>query len=125
METPPTTEHTGVRPLSPNGEGYCRWCHFVVGLDEEGKLDQHRRGFARDWEVSSKDCKGSGTKPPKVTPYASRKAAFRVGAPYAYCPLCKQQVKTERYTNTQVYALHWPPGNFRAQCDGAMRDVVR
>lgn len=96
MAAPPEKEpeHSGLRPLSPYGEGYCRWCHFVVGLDYAGMLAQHFRGahgLTARQGAEAKPCGGSGTRPPKVTPHASRKAAFRAVARKEQCHVCKRE----------------------------------
>lgn len=104
-DTMTTPDHSGVRPLSPYGEGYCRWCFFVVGLGPGSLLDQHFRGM--------KECPGSGTRPPEVTPYASRKAAFRVKAADAWCPGCGQKVPVTCRAGERVYGLHYRPPGFR------------
>lgn len=104
MTPPPEPEHSGLRPLSPWGEGYCRWCHFVVGLTWEGQLVEHVRG-AHGLDITN-PCKGSFTKPPKVTPYASRKAAFRVKSEPAWCPKCRQFARTTRKGGVRTYTWH-------------------
>lgn len=75
--------------LSEWGEGYCRWCFFVVGLSHDGRLAQHSRGSNG---ASPHQCDGSGTKPPKITPYASRKAAFKTVARKMRCHECSREV---------------------------------
>ena len=95
MTPPPPTdppEHSGLRPLSPYGEGYCRWCCFVVGLDRNGLLVRHFRGGSGDELLGPRSCPGTGTRPPKITPYTSRKARFRVKAQKATCHLCRREV---------------------------------
>lgn len=72
--------------LSEHGEGYCRYCVFVVGLDPAGMLARHWRG------QTATECKGSGTRPPARTPLVSRKAMFRVTAKRVDCPTCKRSV---------------------------------
>lgn len=76
--------------LSEHGEGYCRFCQFVVGLISTGELQPHSRNVL----VSPRECEGSYKKPPKVTPYYSRKAAFRTLAHKEVCPVegCGRQV---------------------------------
>lgn len=100
---PPDPGHAGLRPLSPYGEGYCRVCHFVVGLTYDGKLVGHTRGALL---MNAAECKGSGARPPSVTPYGSRKAAFRLSSPDCWCPECKQTVATTRQGGMHVYARH-------------------
>lgn len=86
---PPEPEHTGLRPLSPWGEGYCRYCHFVVGLTYDGLLVFHSRGAQLH---SDAVCKGGGTKAPKVTPHSSRKAAFTTKSEKVGCHVCGREV---------------------------------
>lgn len=86
---PPEPDHSGLRPLSPWGEGYCRYCHFVVGLTYDGQLAGHNRGAQLQ---SNSACKGGGTRPPKVTPYASRKAAFTTKSEKVDCHVCGRGV---------------------------------
>lgn len=89
MTAPP--EHSGLRPLGPHGEGYCRVCRFVVGLTDQLVLEEHWRGkYATMGD--GKPCRGSYTRPPKVTPYASRKSAFRANATKVHCPVCRREV---------------------------------
>lgn len=107
MTAPSDPGHSGLRPLSPYGEGYCRVCQFVVGLGYDGRLVPHKRGIASYGQ--EKDCNGSGRVPPKLTPYASRKAAFTVKAPDVWCPECKQWVTSSRQGGMQVYARHSRP----------------
>lgn len=81
--------------LSPHGEGYCRACRFIEGLDPAGKLVEHHRGahgLSVRYGEASLACTGSGRLPGKVTPYASRLSAFRVSAPKALCSQCHEQI---------------------------------
>lgn len=97
--------------LSPHGEGYCRWCQFVVGLGSSGLLAPHVRGKNGDrW------CPGSDTTPPKVTPYSSRKAMFRVA------PKTARGVPTAWISGVQVYAQHRLSPS--VVCDWRFRVVV-
>lgn len=105
MAAPTDPTHSGLRPLSPYGEGYCRACLFVVGLDHLGRLEAHSRNNSI-YRDERQECKGSGAKPPKVTPYASRKAAFRVTAPDVWCPGCKQWATSVPQHGIRVYAQH-------------------
>jgi hypothetical protein len=98
--------------LSQWGEGYCSACQFVVGLTREGRLAEHTRGrhaVGMDYHNTVKPCKGSGRKPPKVTPHMSRKAAFRLSAPDVWCPECKQSMTSVRQGGVQVYPRHSYP----------------
>jgi len=119
-----TTSHSGVRPLSPHGEGYCRWCFFVVGLTDRGLLEAHTRGIVS--YGAAKTCPGTDTRPPKNTPYASRKAAFKQTAPKAWCPVCKRFVPTKRQAGTYLYAVHnFRPGISAALCPSSKCGVTQ
>jgi len=74
--------------LSEWGEGYCRWCFFVVGLSHDGRLAQHHRNSS----YQPRQCDGSGTLPPKITPFSSRKAAFKQVAKKHPCHVCRRTV---------------------------------
>ena len=92
--------------LGPYGEGYCRWCQFVIGLTELGVLNEHRRGVRSGRIVDP--CEGSHTVPPKLTPYASKKARFTCTGPVAYCPDCLQTVSYHAFeSGTKVFMRHW------------------
>jgi hypothetical protein len=82
--------HEGVRPLGPYGEGYCTVCHFIEALTEGGQLIEHTRGIGLVGDGTP--CKGSGIRPPKRTPHASRLAAFKVDGVRAVCPVCMRQL---------------------------------
>lgn len=103
----PTTPDRPPSILSEFGEGYCRWCYFVVGLTPYGLLAPHTRGKNGDgWGAVDKACKGGDTAPPRVTPYSSRKAMFRVTPSTAYCPGCVREVPTAWISGVHVYADH-------------------
>lgn len=114
-----------VRPptiLSEYGEGYCRHCHFIEGLTFQGLLAEHYRGkimntYGAD---SRKPCKGSLKTPAKITPWASRKAAFRVRQPVAPCSVCRTGVALytgSTFATSVVDRHHYCgspcPGSFR------------
>lgn len=98
--------HTGVRPLGPYGEGYCRVCAFVVGLDRYGLLEGHTRGTSNIYTGERNLCPGSIRPPAKVTPYSSRKAAFRITPTTDWCPECGQYITTARHLGGRVYTQH-------------------
>lgn len=122
MTTPPP-EHSGLRPLSPYGEGYCKACQFVIGLDCDGRVAQHWRGA--HGLMTSRECKGSGWKPPKVTPYSSRKAAFTANAPDVRCPECERVVRSTAYGGAIVYAQHYPHPASGVKCPFSLRAIVK
>ena len=101
--------------LSPHGEGYCSWCAFIVGLDEQGKMDPHRRGSGQD------SCKGSGRRPAKRTPYQTRRGIFRVTPGSAVCA-CGITTKVVRLADGTYWASHQPPRT-REPCDASHRLV--
>lgn len=101
-----TTRKGEVRPatiLGPYGEGYCRHCRFIEGLDEYGLINVHAHGAPQQWELP-KPCKGSGTVPPKLTPYASDKSRFRSWATTGECPECRRRMEVLK-TETGNYFL--------------------
>lgn len=79
-----------LRPLSPHGEGYCRACHFIIGLADDGRLEFHSRG--RHGSAPTVICPGGKRKPPKITPYRSTKAMFKPEPDRTDCPLCGKNV---------------------------------
>lgn len=87
--------------LGEYGEGYCRFCHFVVALDRFGLLITHKRGVG---SLLTEPCKGSGKRPPKVTPVTSRKAMFRTDPPRVRCELCGQDAVV---TPLGAFGRHW------------------
>lgn len=105
-EPPP---HSGLRPLSPYGEGYCGACQFVVGLGPDGRLEEHGR-MANIWSGSRDRCKGSGRKAPVRIPETSRKAAFRTRVRTAHCGQCQNQAEVLNTPDgTSVLAVHRIP----------------
>lgn len=95
-----------VRPptiLGPFGEGYCRHCRFIEGLTEDGLINEHQRGMSQQWETP-KSCPGSLTVPPKLTPYSSKKSAFRSWATTGECPECRRRMEVMK-TETGNYFL--------------------
>lgn len=93
--------------LSEWGEGYCRWCQFVVGLTHWGKLATHYRG--RGLRYEDKLCPGSLKAPAKRTPYSSRTAAFRVTPRQVWCEACEKPAPTTHAGGYWVYSRHWMP----------------
>lgn len=91
------------------GEGYCRVCHFVEALDSEGLIVTHVRGQA----ANADPCKGSLSKPPKLTPYRSRLAAFTVNPPRRLCTYCSTEAPLSPFGS---FARHW---NGARVCQGA------
>lgn len=81
------------------GEGYCRVCHFIEALDSQGRIIGHSRGAN-----ATEQCKGSFTRPPKLTPYRSRLAAFRVDPPRELCMFCLTDAPLSAYGS---FARHW------------------
>lgn len=102
--------------LSEFGEGYCRTCRFVVGLTEDGLIADHVRGQVMNWENDRRLCKGSGGRPPKVTPYSSTKARFRVTAEKVVCPVCLREVPLN---GDRVISRHTAAMIAREVCKGS------
>lgn len=91
------SEHAGLRPLGPYGEGYCTTCHFIEPLDQHGRIEPHPTRKEGAYNIRETGlCKGAGHRPPKVTPYFSRKAMFRVKTDLAPCPACRQRVRVKK-----------------------------
>jgi hypothetical protein len=120
----PEPPHTGLRPLSPHGEGYCTVCHFVVGRNRYGLLERHTRGAA-DYGIPAAVCEGSDTKGSSRIPYASRLAAFTTRQPYTWCPECRQSVKAVRQKGVKVYALHPARKGGVIHCPFGGRDIQK
>lgn len=81
--------------LSEFGDGYCRVCHFIVGLGADGLLLTHTRGahgLAAKYGEANPQCEGSGKPPTKLTPLTSRLAAFSTKPRTGTCPTCGQTV---------------------------------
>lgn len=99
--------------LSDHGDGYCRVCHFIVGLDANGLLLPHVRGAhglaARYGEINPA-CKGGDRPPPKLTPFTSRLAAFSTKPRQDQCPACHQTVIIDASTRWTMHTQY--PGNY-------------
>ncbi len=93
----------------------------MIGLTEQGLLNDHRRGGYGFGEPPA-ECEGSRKTPPKVTPYASRKSLFTTRARKAVCPGCLKKVPVGQSYGTTVYAGHWMAGGMR-RCPYGMRAV--
>lgn len=94
-----SSEHTGLRPLGPNGEGYCPVCHFIEPLTADGRIEEHPTRKEAEGRYNIREagaCPGSYRRPPSHTPYFSRKAMFRVVVDLAPCPACRSKVRTEK-----------------------------
>lgn len=94
--------------LSPYGEGYCRTCRFVIGLDHTGRLDQHTRANNTTWGDGPTNCKGSGAPPPKLTPYASEKNRFKTVPRLVDCHICGREVKLTHVGGGDRLPFHLP-----------------
>ena len=93
--------------LGPYGEGYCRYCRFVEGLDQYGLLNSHIRGaLGRSYTEDPKPCKGSSRKPAKVTPYMSRLSVFVTRPRKVDCPQCGARVQLVTGTGYQYLERH-------------------
>jgi hypothetical protein len=109
------TEHRPPTILGPYGEGYCKHCRFVLGLDEYGLINNHVRGIGSYGQTQP--CKGSGTRPPKQTPYASRSAAFKQVSQKVACPKCHRQVAVLAEGARRYLAWH-PLPHTATPCNG-------
>lgn len=120
----PTSARSEGSLLSPYGEGYCTRCRFVVGLGPDGKMDRHSRG-AKASPLDRRTpppCGGSGRRPAKRTPYASKKSRFRYKAPVAVC-VCGSEVKLIREIDDRVsYSRHARPGLAGGPCPNSLKE---
>lgn len=114
--------------LSPYGEGYCRFCRFVVGLNEYGLLDGHRRGLSMEGRYAETSnaplCKGSDRAPAKVTPYQSKKSAFRMNVAMGECRTCGRRVRLDPRA-PEVLGYHDVTSYMRQVCPGSRTTPVR
>jgi len=114
--------------LSPYGEGYCRHCRFMVGLQANGLLDVHYRGrHSHDrYGAELKPCTGSDRQPAPAyrVPYWSRKSRFRYEPPVAECPVCRRSVRVMAYasSDTLLFLRH---NNGQSICLGTNGPVPR
>lgn len=115
--------------LSEYGEGYCKVCRFIVGLDEKGRLAVHTRGAAVSarWGSTPNPCKGSLRRPAPENrvPYRALKSIFRLTPAKGRCLSCGKTVKLARhYTDdSKYYALRHPWENGLGVCDGTGETV--
>jgi hypothetical protein len=103
--------------LGPHGEGYCKVCHFIVGLDRNGLLINHKRGID---SIAGGICKGSLKVPPKLTPITSKLAAFKTSAPVRRCPYCVEDVSL---TSLKTFSRHWSQPSVMCQGSGRFPPV--
>lgn len=119
MSTPPRSKGS---LLSPYGEGYCTRCRFIVGLGPDGLMDRHSRGAGLDRYFTPPPCGGSGRRPAKRTPYASKKSRLRYKAPVAVC-VCGSEVKLIREIDDRViYSRHARPGLAGGPCPNSFKE---
>jgi hypothetical protein len=113
--------------LSEHGEGYCRVCRFVVGLDEFGRLQSHRPGSSMDDRYSHQEaprCKGTGRLPAKITPVTSTKSAFKAEPVKVTCHVCGKAVGVDVHlslTGRSTYKDHRSPD--RKRCTASWTPV--
>lgn len=111
--------------LSEFGDGYCRVCHFIVGLDAHGLLLVHVRGahglVARYGETNPA-CKGSDRAPTKLTPFTSRLAAFSTKARRDQCPACHQEIVVE---HSGRWKVHSPTPGVTGWCKMSQKVYVK
>ena len=103
--------------LSPHGEGYCRHCRFILGLDDRGRLDLHMRGPVTDRQM----CKGSGARPARRTPVESRKSRFVTRGEKIRCPRCARELTTLATLTERGYVPRHDDGD--ELCPGSYRSV--
>ena len=107
--------------LSPHGEGYCRHCRFIIGLDADGFMDRHwyNRGVHTD---DSKPCKGSFRRPAVDTPYRSNLSIFKATPQYEACPVCGDSTLIQY---DSMFAQHIAKSNKYEYCRGSFTRYVR
>lgn len=120
--TPSEPPHTGVRPLSPFGEGYCRQCRFIEPLGPDGTLEPHWHPKNARFGADRDACPGSDRRPATRTPFFSRLAAFRTRAPRVTCPGCgRERVAVQRTNDTVWLERHIRSGRTFGVCDWSFR----
>lgn len=98
--------------LSPYGEGYCRTCQFIVGLDERGRLETHWRGrTVNRWEADPDACAGTGRRPGRRVPYWTVKGQFRYDPWRAHCPACGAEARVLPIAGGLYWGTHLTPHN--------------
>ena len=119
MTAPSEPGHSGLRPLSPHGEGYCTVCHFIEGLTPDGLIERHsaHRSGLGGYPVQQ-ECDGSFKRPPKLTPHRSNLAAFKTAAGKGTCPVCSKDV---RVTSDRRLEGHYGLGPAQVPCPGGWK----
>lgn len=109
--------------LSPHGEGYCRTCRFVEGLDASGALEKHERSKPATFGLEREACPGSGRRPRPI-PFSSRLAAFRTTPPRVTCPGCgRERVRVLRNgVGDRPWMERHPRTGGIGYCDWSFRD---
>lgn len=93
--------------LSPYGEGYCRVCRFIVGLDASGLIERHTRLDPESIHSGArKPCPGGDRTPPKRIPLTAGKSRFRIRGKKTECPLCHRRVRVNTFTSGEYIARH-------------------
>lgn len=104
--------------LSPYGEGYCRVCRFIVGLNANGLVERHTRLDPESaWGWGRKLCPGRDRTPPKRIPFAAGKSRFRIHAKKTECPLCHRRVRVNTFTSGEYITRHTPTPWTAIECD--------
>lgn len=100
--------------LSPYGEGYCRTCQFIVGLDERGRLEKHWRGRTGVcYEPDPPACSGGGKRPGRRVPYWTVRGRFYYDPWRAQCPACNQETKVLPIAGGLYWGIHHTPSGVK------------
>lgn len=112
---------------SPHGDGYCKECHFVVGLEEDGLLEVHYRGASlQAYERAA--CPGSDTRPGRRQPKESRNAAFTTKGTHNTCKVCFRKVMVRQPGPRVAYpylARHTTALNTSDMCPGSYQELKK
>lgn len=120
--TPSEPPHTGVRPLSPFGEGYCPRCRFIEPLGPDGLIELHWHPKNARLGGDRGVCSGAFRRPAVRAPFFSRLTAFRTRPPKVTCPGCgRERVAVQRTEDLPWLERHVKPGQLFGTCDWSFR----
>lgn len=109
---------------SPHGDGYCKECHFVVGLEEDGLLEVHYRGASLQvYERAA--CPGSDTRPGRRQPKESRDAAFTTKGTHNTCKVCFRKVTVRSTVTSSHLARHTTALHSLDVCPGSYQELKK
>jgi hypothetical protein len=86
-------------------------------------MDPHTRGASLDRYFTPPVCDGSGRRPAKRTPFASKKSRFHHRPQVAVC-VCGSEVKLVRQVDDRfTYSRHARPGLIGGLCENSFEQV--